>query len=527
MYYLREDVYFEPLFNQWYAWPYLIAPVQGARHTVNTHQRIMKSFVNNYQLHIMACKEPGMAGGEFLDCTEEQVEDINSLISFIDHECKDLVELSSAVKELDEMLRLHTSGESIEGLYEHIPEPLKGYVELFFDMEHNPSYRLLESLLYKSKYFKPELQSISFGILSEVGERPFVLSTPRLPDEKHIHLNLTYDSPVLDRILKSREIPLSKEEMDSIFASLECKGGLHYEKLFTSTPSSYSHKPVEKGLRLQYTGHAGFLVETPGVAVLIDPVIASRGEQYADEVLSFNELPPKIDFICITHSHQDHANIETLLQLRYKTDRILVPKNNGGSLADPSLKLLFQNIGFKVIEVEDLDEFILGDSRIQAIPFLGEHGDLNIRTKSAWLFAHEGKKVFFGADSSNLDINMYSHLQKIVGNVDLIAIGMECVGAPYTWLYGALHTKRVGKNIKNSRRLNGSDSVQALEISKIFGAKEVYIYALGLEPWYKYFMGVDYDDESTQIVESNKMIEECMKIGIPCQSMFGRHTKEF
>ena len=81
--YLREDVYFEPLFNQWFAWPYLIPPVTAARHMVNTHRRIMSSFVNNYKLHMMAVNEPGMAGAEFLNANEEQVTDIKRLIEVI------------------------------------------------------------------------------------------------------------------------------------------------------------------------------------------------------------------------------------------------------------------------------------------------------------------------------------------------------------------------------------------------------------------------------------------------------------
>ncbi|WP_254663637.1 hypothetical protein [Pseudoalteromonas sp. BMB] len=82
--------------------------------------------------------------------------------------------LSDAVKELDELLRNHASGESIEKLYARILAPLKGYVELFFDMEHRPSYRLIESLLYRSSYYKRHLQSVAFGLLSKVDERPFV-----------------------------------------------------------------------------------------------------------------------------------------------------------------------------------------------------------------------------------------------------------------------------------------------------------------------------------------------------------------
>jgi hypothetical protein len=207
MLYLREDAYFEPLLNQWYAWPYLLPPVTGARHMVNTHRRIMNSFVKNYKLHIMAVHQPGMAGAEFLDCKEEQVSEIKALVDRIDTEHADLVELSDAVRQLDELLRAHTSGESIEHLYEQVPGPLKGYVEIFMDLEHNPSYRLLESLLYRSKYYKRSLQSVSFGLIDKEGARPFVLSTPRLPDANNLQLPVDYNDPLLDEIFRAREFP--------------------------------------------------------------------------------------------------------------------------------------------------------------------------------------------------------------------------------------------------------------------------------------------------------------------------------
>jgi hypothetical protein len=103
---------------------------------------------------------------------------------------------------------------------------------------------------------------------------------------------------------------------------------------------------------------------------------------------------------------------------------------------------------------------------------------------------------------------------------------MESVGAPYTWLYGALHTKIVTKSIKDSRRLNGSDSKQALGMVETFKPDEVYIYALGMEPWFKYFMGIEYDDDSEQIIESNKLIDSCAKHNIKSEMMFGKKTME-
>lgn len=525
--YLKDDAYFEPLFNHWYAWPYLIPPVTAARYTVNTHKRIMTSFINNYELHMIAVKEKGMAGAEFLDCNEDQLPQIRELLSKLETNCKELVNLSAAVDELEELLRGHVSGKSIEPLYSMVPVPLKGFVELFLDSEHRASYRLIEPLIYRSELFKLSLQSVCFGVLSKVEERPFVLSTPRLPDENHLQMNINFNDPRLDSILSAREFPLTREAVRSIGDEIAVDGGLELEELFTDNKSEYRHLPVERDIRLSYTGHAGFLIETSELAILIDPVITSRGESYADEVISYTELPQRIDYICLTHNHQDHVNLETLLQLRYKTENVLVAKNNGGTILDPSIRQLLKQFGFNVLEVDDLDEIGVPGGRIVAIPFLGEHGDLNIRSKTAFYVELYGRKFFFGADSSNPDKSLYDKLGQLFHDVDILAIGMECIGAPYTWLYGALHTKMVTKEIKESRRLNGSDSSQAFPMVEAFGAKRVLIYALGMEPWYKYFMGIEYDDDSTQIVESKKMIDLCRGVNISAETLYGKKVIDF
>lgn len=522
--YLRDDVYFEPLFNGWYAWSYLVPPVHASRYMVNTHRRIMKSFVNNHELHISAVKEEVVTGGEFLNCSADRIGMIHELIEHIDNHCKDLVQLSDAVTRLEEMLAEHTTGQSIEYLYQRVPPELRGFVELIMDLQHRPTFRLIEPLLYKSKYYKPALQRFSFGSLARVTERPFVLSTPRLPDDNHLQVSLNFSSSLADEIFQSRETPLAVERITEIFEGLGAVGALHYRELFTQSRSKFEYTPINRGVRLEYTGHAGFLVQSKSCAVLVDPVIVSRGEGYADEVFGFSQLPPRIDFICLTHNHQDHVNLETLLQLRYKTDQVLVPKNNGGTLADPSIRLLLKQLGFSVKEVDDLEEIPLPGGRITSIPFFGEHGDLNIRSKTAWLIEIDGKKCFFGADSANPDISLYENLREVLSDLDVFAIGMECVGAPYTWLYGALHTKVVPKVIKESRRLNGSDSKQALPIIKMLQPRCVFIYALGREPWYKYFMGLQYDDDSVQIRECRKLTEACRSLGVSVEAMYGRRT---
>jgi len=158
-------------------------------------------------------------------------------------------------------------------------------------------------------------------------------------------------------------------------------------------------------------------------------VIASRDAENSDDITSFSQLPHEIDYVCLTHCHQDHICLETLLQLRHKVNTIIVPKNNGGTLCDPSMRLILKKCRFNVIEVDDLDEIPLADGKIVSIPFLGEHGDLNIRSKTAWIFDVGGRKIFVGADSSNLDPRMYRHIKEFIGDVDIVAIGHPSLGS--------------------------------------------------------------------------------------------------
>jgi len=524
LFYLKSEIYLEPLCNGWYAWPYLMQPATYARNMVHTHKRLMTSFVKNYKLHQLAKNNPAMVGGNFVDCSAEQVAEIRSMITSIENDHKELISLSEGISELEVMLTNHDREKTVESLYAAIPDVLKGYVELFVDQDHNPSYRLIESLLYESKYYKPELQSVMFGSTDKVEKRPFVFSTPRLADDHHLHVNMSFNDESLKKLLKARTSPISQQEIDAIFEGKILKGGLKVEELFTTSEPKLSYKCPDYNVRVQYTGHAGFMVETGGITIMIDPVIAVRDQKINEDLIDYSELPPVIDYVLLTHAHQDHMNIETLLQIRDRVDKVIVPKNNGGSLFDPSMKLILQQLEFDVFEIEDMERVVLPDNKgiIRAIPFLGEHGDLNIRSKTAWFIEASGKKFYFGADSSNLEPEMYRHIQKITGNLDLLAIGMECVGAPYTWMYGGLVTQFVSQNVKDERRLNGSDFEKAKNMAEIFSPNEMVIYALGMEKAYGYFMGLDYSDDSEQIVQSQKMLEYATEQGIPISRAFCR-----
>ena len=185
---------------------------------------------------------------------------------------------------------------------------------------------------------------------------------------------------------------------------------------------------------------------------------------------------------------------------------------------------MLETLGFPVREFEDLVRLRCPDGTIMAIPNQNEQADLHIRSKTAWYFELQGRKIFSGADSASLDEALYRRIHQIIGDVDLLFIGMECVGAPMSWLYGALFTKPVPRPINESRRFNGSDFESAKKIVEIFNPGQVYVYALGMEPWFRYFMGMEYSDNARQITESDQLLRFCAERQIPADRLMKKRS---
>jgi len=97
----------------------------------------------------------------------------------------------------------------------------------------------------------------------------------------------------------------------------------------------------------------------------------------------------------------------------------------------------------------------LDGGTMTGVPFLGEHADLDIRTKLAYLLRTNENTLMFAADSRNLAPEMYRHVHKITGDIDVLFLGMECDGAPLSWVYGPLLTSKLERAMDQSRRLAG------------------------------------------------------------------------
>src|SRR5262249_5969114 len=116
------------------------------------------------------------------------------------------LELAAALEELDAMLRAEAKGFSLQPLYAKVPPMLRGYVELVYDLNNNPSFRLLESLLYRSPLYEKDAQSL---VLEKTAgdDRPFVLSTPRLESDDMVQLRIPFADELVDRLFQMKAQP--------------------------------------------------------------------------------------------------------------------------------------------------------------------------------------------------------------------------------------------------------------------------------------------------------------------------------
>lgn len=518
--YLKPNVVIEPLVDKWYAWSHLISPATAAMNIVGRHLAIIESYLMAPAIHANAVLNPKMKGGPFMDLGGGRIEEVTELQEQSLEKQKQVIEFAKAIKTLDRLLDAEATGYGLEDLYTKVPEILKGYVELYYDRNNNPGFRFFESLLYQSEFYNKSSQSLAMWITNN-DERPFCLSTPRLTEPDVLSLDVPFDHACIDALAKMKRSANSYEAIKEICGITTIQEPL-FKTFFTETPPPPYEKYTGDKIRMRYFGHACILVETKDISILVDPLISYYG--YSSDVQHFSDvdLPDTIDYVLITHNHQDHILFETLLPLRHKIKNLIVPRTSSGKLEDPDLKLMFNSIGFNnVMDISEMQTIHFNDAIITGLPFIGEHSDMNILTKACYLVKIGDFKLLFLADSRIVEPRLYELVHKHIGNVDVLFIGMECDGAPLTWLYGPLLTKKLARDMDGSRRLAGSDCDKGMALIDIFEPKEAYVYAMGQEPWVEFISSIKYTDESNPIVQSDKLVKLCADRGIIAERLYG------
>ncbi|NOT13441.1 MAG: MBL fold metallo-hydrolase [Methylococcaceae bacterium] len=522
LYRLADSTVVEALVDDWVAWPHTFSPVVYCLHQLNYQKKTMASYLQNPAMHIKSSSNSKLLGGAFVNIPIERKLDIQRMLERLESEHQDDLTFAQALIDFQNWLDKEVTGQSLNDYYQTLPDSLRGYVELLYDYNSRPIVRCIENLLYHSKHYKKYLQSLHFFTQTHDRKRAYYMSTPRLHNQDTIDWNISFDNDEIDELFKLDRQPQPLEYIRQILG-LPPEDEEKLLALLTDKPPRQVDVWQGKGIRIRYYGHASVLVEFNGKAILIDPFLAVTPSEGGIDRFTFQDLPPKIDYVLITHGHHDHFVFETLLRIRHKIDCLVVPKCSGIFYADFSLRLMAKALGFNnIIEVDPLDSIAFDNGEIVAVPFLGEHNDLPF-AKTGWLIQAGGKQLLFAADSNCLDKRIYVNICAQRGAIDVVFLGMECVGAPLSWVYGPLLPKIPGYKECQSRRSNGSDSVGAMNLLEAVQSKQVYVYAIGREPWLQYFMALEPEENDAYIQEIDKLLATCKsKSFIDARRLYGK-----
>lgn len=516
--FLRSNAIIEPLVDRFYAWMHIVSPAQASMNLAKVQIPLLESYLQNPQVHTAASVNPALRGGYFVNIEESRSMEVAALLDTIKRDRADMLAFADAIAEADDLLRQNATGFDLTQLYPKLPPALNGLVELAYDTGNQASLHLLEPLVYTSQFYDVGRQSVQLSLETGI-ERPFILSTPRLPSPDVLDLEIPLTHPGIDELFAARIAPTTVGRLREALELDEAQTG-QLRRLLTDQPSLSPDRTIESGGRVRYFGHACLVIQSPEVTIVTDPFISAdnrHGDRY-----TLDDLPDRIDFALITHGHQDHIVLETLFQLRGRIGAVVVPRSSRGNLCDPSIGLYLKALGFAVIEVDDFDEVPFPGGRVVATPFLGEHADLDIRSKSTYFVEIAGANVYVGADSSGIDPVLYRYVRNHLGHVDMAFLGMECDGAPLTWLYQGLLTRPVTKKMSDSRKLSGSNAEQAAAIMTELGADEGYIYAMGEESWQGHVMATTYNEDTYQMKQIKEFLAWCSGNGITAEHLFNK-----
>ena len=157
------------------------------------------------------------------------------------------------------------------------------------------------------------------------------------------------------------------------------------------------------GLTVSWIGHSTFLIQTPSLTLLTDPVFSHRaspfawiGPQRALPAAMTLESLPKVDAILLSHDHYDHCDLASLRAVaRAHRPRLFAPLGHEG---------LVRGFGFSAIQTLDWwDTTNLGDLTITFTP--ARHWcrrwpwDTNRRLWGGFMVNTPDRRLYFAGDS--------------------------------------------------------------------------------------------------------------------------------
>jgi len=189
-----------------------------------------------------------------------------------------------------------------------------------------------------------------------------------------------------------------------------------------------------------WLGHSSLLISMESQRILIDPVLEERASPFSwigprrfhPSPITAGELPD-IDVVLITHDHYDHLEKATLVAIKKKVARFIVPLGIGS---------LLENWGINSSKITELDwweSYSSGSLTFYATPAVhyANRGllDTNQRLWCSWSVLGEKKKAFISGDSGYF--NGFRNIGERLGPFDVTFLKIGAYSDKGTWR--ALH----------------------------------------------------------------------------------------
>ena len=157
--------------------------------------------------------------------------------------------------------------------------------------------------------------------------------------------------------------------------------------------------------RFTWFGHSAFLLEIEGKNILLDPMLGDYAgphpwlgpNRFSDGIPIEIKKLPQIDVVVYSHDHYDHLDYESVLKLKDKVNKFLVPLGVGSHLASWGVAedRIHEFNWWDEIKLEDL-QFVCAPAR----HFSGR-GILNRNTTlwASWIIKSDYFKIYFSGDS--------------------------------------------------------------------------------------------------------------------------------
>lgn len=217
------------------------------------------------------------------------------------------------------------------------------------------------------------------------------------------------------------------------------KGGEGRETKDTIPTVAFDRKAWEavpdSSYALAWFGHSSLLIKLNGITLLCDPVFGERASTFSfmgpkrftyDRYMSVDQLP-HVDVVLLSHDHYDHLDRETVLQLKDKVERWVMPLGVGAHLEAWGVA------ADRISEHDWWESLDLAGLRLALAPsrhFSGRGLSNRYSTLwGSWVLEGGGKRIYFGADSG--PSSTFAELGQRFGSFDLVLL--ECGAYNVAW----------------------------------------------------------------------------------------------